>query len=246
MFSLYKDEKYKQIQNNARRGECKSSIKLKPKNRDVLICNYRNRLLKFMESVKCSDFKFTDSYDHTKTPDKMDLPIFKFTHKYEKDKIKEAVNQSKILDLTPLDAKPTRFQFRERDKSKDIGPEMRFQPKNNVERMLDFINTNGIAQLQESHFPYCQNPLYKKSQKIFMRSIHKNHNYSTNKESPNEKMQISTMNTLKMSPMELFKHEKEHTHYRAIQSIFNNDISKLILSVETEVTPGNIGYTISL
>ena len=79
-----------------------------------------------------------------------------------------------------------------------------------------------------------------------MRSIVKKHYNTESKESPNEKLSFIKMNTLKMSPMELIRHDKEHTHYRAIQSIFNKDISKIMPSLEKKIKARGIRYAISV
>ena len=90
------------------------------------------------------------------------------------------MNQSKLLDLTPLETKAHQFKFRERNKSKEIGPEMRFQAKNNAERILDFINFNGLAQLQVSFYQGFELPLLPKVFYNIAHSIKNHRGYSKN------------------------------------------------------------------
>lgn len=71
---------------------------------------------------------------------------FRFaSRKNEAERIGESIKYGAIFDCVP---RPPEVQFRKRAAHQDIVPPLRFQPRNNAERVLDYINKRGISQLQ--------------------------------------------------------------------------------------------------
>eukprot|EP00826_Nyctotherus_ovalis_P035002 TRINITY_DN2961_c0_g2_i1.p2 TRINITY_DN2961_c0_g2~~TRINITY_DN2961_c0_g2_i1.p2 ORF type:complete len:118 (-),score=14.28 TRINITY_DN2961_c0_g2_i1:412-738(-) len=83
---------------------------------------------------------------------------FRFSSKNEAERISESVRRAAIFDSVP---RPPEVQFRKRAAGKDIVPALRFQPRNNTERVIDYIRKEGISQLQslsvlnEIRFAFC-------------------------------------------------------------------------------------------
>lgn len=60
---------------------------------------------------------------------------------------------------------------RKREIEKEIGPEFRFQPRTNQERLLDYIQKSGLAQLQDSELSGNKSKRKRKGKKQESRSV---------------------------------------------------------------------------
>jgi len=173
---------------------------------------------------------------------KKSLIAFRYnSYKTEQDRInvyfcynirkKETVQKNKELELMPL---RNQHKFRDRDPKKDLGPEFRFKPRNDIERINDSLYLNGAEKLK---LPFVD-------QKIRARSGVKNRNilskghsksvlgYQRNNISTLESIPENNQTELKITIEENNKssiHEREKTHFKAATSLFLQDLSILIV-----------------
>ncbi len=91
--------------------------------------------------------KRNDYYSPVRVKPKFVEQDFRFnTYISEKQRVQEAIKNASMLDTVPMpEKKPT---LRQRVVEKEIGPEFRFQAKNNSERVLDYMREHGFSHLQ--------------------------------------------------------------------------------------------------
>ena len=88
-----------------------------------------------------------DHYSFNRVSDKYCIPQFRFMDSQQERVAKAKEEQALLLDLIPLTEK---HQFRDRHHDKEIGPDMRYTAKNNLERVADFISKSGLDMVQVS------------------------------------------------------------------------------------------------
>lgn len=93
--------------------------------------------------------KSSEAFARLEQPEKMlgDAQIYLKGYKHEKDRIAETIRRNQSLDFCPS-TNVLNYEFRRRDTSKEIHPEMRFKSKTGLERITQFLRDNTQTQLE--------------------------------------------------------------------------------------------------
>ena len=88
-----------------------------------------------------------DYYNSTRTRSKYAEPGFRFkSFQSEYQRKKNAMEHVADLDIVPNPDK--KIEYRQRVPDNDINPVIRFQPRNDSERVIDYIRNGGFFPLQ--------------------------------------------------------------------------------------------------
>lgn len=115
--------------------------------RNNLSIRYKSRLKKFIVQTINNIPKQEDSYNPIPSNSKSSEPSIRINyHGSEKERILETLKDRKLLDTIP--STQNIILYRKREPEKDICPALRFKPKNDTERIIDYIKSNGYFRLQ--------------------------------------------------------------------------------------------------